>query len=280
MARKRKRGHHAKSKTGNEIPIDDPGAPEEGSEAGLDDDLVHARTTAGIRAARAEANRHFAQAKRLIGRNRVDAEAEARNAIAAAARGFWRAEGTALEEPLHELMHRIGRWTRQRFGCSLDFDGERYQQRCPVDIAHKRMGFSIGFTAKRVCSICGGDLSECPHIRGRAYWVRGGPGKSGRCPVCIEEECSHDPRTLYRVSVVSIITEMRAREISVVDRPAFPEARLMAVPVSTSDLAAHLGKDFRPGVEVSCDLCLGDCWGFQDLSSSDEFPQSSAERSG
>jgi hypothetical protein len=220
---------------------------------------------AAIREARAAANAHFAEAKQLLGTDRAEAESEARAAIAAAARGFWRAEETPLEEAMHQLMHRIGRWTRERFGCFLHFDGNRYEQRCPLAIAHTRMGFSIGFTAKRICSICGEDLSECPHIRGRAYWVRGGKGPTGHCPVCMQEDCEHDPETLYRVSVISIIKEMRGREVSIVRRPAFAEARMLAQPVSTADLAAHLGRDFRPGVEVSCDLCLGDCWGIEEI---------------
>lgn len=264
MAR-RSKGRKGPAPGRNEIAASAPGAPEEGAEAGSDEDLVHEREMAGIREARGVANSHFAEAKRLLGSDRAGAESEARAAIDAAVRGFWRAEDTPLEEPLHRLMHRIGRWTREHFGCFLHFDGEKYEQRCPLAIAHKRFGFSIGFTAQRICSICGEDLSECPHIRGRAYWVRGGRGPSGHCPVCMEEDCEHSPETLHRVSVVAIIKEMRGRELSVVRRPAFPEARMRTEPISTADLAEHLGEDFRPGIEVSCDLCLGDCWGFTEI---------------
>jgi hypothetical protein len=66
-------------------------------------------------------------------------------------------------------MHMIGRWTHDTFGCHYDFDGEEYRERCPIAIAHKRLGLSIGFVAARECSICGADLSACPHMRGRTY---------------------------------------------------------------------------------------------------------------
>ena len=265
MARRSRGGRAAQSTRRKEFAIGAPDAPEEGAEAGSDEDLVREREMAAIREARAAANKHFAEAKRLLATDRAEAESQARAAIDAATRGFWRAEETSLEEPMHLLMHRVGRWTRQRFGCFLHFDGKGYEQRCPLAIAQKRMGFSIGFTAQRICSICGGDLSECPHIRGRAYWVRGGRGPTGRCPVCMQEDCEHDAETLYRASVTSIIHEMRGRELSIVRRPAFPEARMLAQPVSTADLASHLGKNFRPGMEVSCDLCLGECRGIEEI---------------
>jgi hypothetical protein len=173
-------------------------------------------------------------------------------------------------------MHTIGRWTRQHFGCSVHFDGKEYKLRCPIAIAHKRLGFSIAFTAKRICSVCGQDLSECPPMPDRTYWVRGGPGTSGRCPVCIAEECRHRHDRLYRASVVSIVNEVRRiRDVSMVRQPAVPEARLTEVPISTEGLVEHLGSAFTPGMPVSCDRCLGECPGFDEFS-----PRSASERAG
>ena len=81
----------------------------------------------------------------------------------------------------------------------------------------------------------------------------------------MEEDCQHDFETLHRVSVVAIIKEIHGREVSIVRRPAFPEARMLTEPISTAELAEHLGENFWPGVEVSCDLCLGECWGFTEI---------------
>jgi hypothetical protein len=162
-------------------------------------------------------------------------------------------------------MHSIGRWTRKKFGCQLAFNGSSYEHRCPIRIAHKRIGQSIGFTAQRICSICGGDLSECEHRKGRSYWVRSGVGPSGHCPVCLADSCGHNSDRLYRVSVVSIIKEAELREVSFVSRPAQPEARLLALPIDTAELAEYLGPGFEVGMPVNCDACLGPCTGFDEL---------------
>ena len=62
-----------------------------------------------------------------------------------------------------------------------------------------------------------------------------------------------------------MITDIQAREVSIVRRPAQPEARLLGIPVSSNDLAQTLGAGFRPGIEVSCDKCLEDCPGFEEI---------------
>jgi hypothetical protein len=124
---------------------------------------------------------------------------------------------------------------------------------------------SIGFTANRVCSLCGNDLSECPHMPGRAYWARGGAGATGKCRVCREASCRHRPDRLYRAQVVSIVESGELREISFVPRPANPEARLTRIPVSTTDLAEAIGSSFIRGITVSCNKCLGPCPGFSDF---------------
>jgi hypothetical protein len=261
------------------IPVGSAEAPAEGSDAGDNSDLREAYVLSRINGHRSAAKRHFARAKRLVGHSRVRAETEARTALDRSARAFWWAEETPLEEEQHLLMHQIGRWTRSNFGCWLDFEGGTYKHRCPVAIAHKRIGNSMGFTADRICSLCGGDLSECPHHRGRTYWVRSGPWEGGACRVCLEDECRHRPNRLYRASVVSIIKNIDVlREVSLVRRPAQPEARLTELPVSTADLRRALGPRFKAGMPVSCDRCLGECQGIEDpFLGPEELPRSRAE---
>jgi hypothetical protein len=243
-----------------------PGAPTEGSDAGSDADLRAHYRDKRIRQLRARAKRHWQNACRLSGQGAAVAEPEARTGIDAAVRAFWWAEDTDAEDSLHQLMHDVGRWTRRTFGCHLAYNGTRYTHRCPIAIAHKRLGMSMAFVARRICSVCGQDLSECPHIRGRAYWVRGGPHNGVECPVCMRWECEHRSDRLYRASVISIVKHVdRIREISLVGRPAQPEARLTELPIDTDDLRSHLGPAFHLGMEVSCDLCLGQCWGFDDF---------------
>ena len=265
MARSRKKVSKVGRPEKQGIPIDADGAPIEGTEAGDAGDVGRERMLANVRTARASAKRHFRSAQRLMGQAPAAAEREARLAIEAIVTAFWWAEDSDQEEAQHMLMHKIGRWTRKRFGCSVTFEDGRYLRRCPIDIAHKRFGFSVGYTAILLCSICGEDVSECPHLRSKAYWVRGGVGPSGYCPVCMGQACGHDHDRLYRVTV-DWVPNMQAREVSLVSRPAGVTTRLTELPLSSDDLREKLGPAFEVGMPVSCDLCLGRCWGFTELS--------------
>ncbi len=253
------------------IPLDAPNAPEEGSDAGSDRDLRNDYRMSMIRGYRGQARRHLSKAKRLAGHSPRHAEDEARTAVDRAARAFWWAEDSDLEEAQHELMHQIGRWTRRTFGCRLHFDGRQYSHRCPIRIAHKRIGNSPGFVAQRICTLCGDDLSECPHRRGRSYWIRGGAWENGPCRVCQNDRCRHSPTKLYRVSVGAVIRHVEElREISLVRRPVQPEARLTALPVRTTHLRQVLGTAFRVGMPVSCDACIGQCAGIEEVELDDD----------
>jgi hypothetical protein len=158
-------------------------------------------------------------------------------------------------------MDDAGYWVRTTFGCELGRVGGEYRQRCPVALAHNRIGLSVGGTAVRVCSICGGDLSECFHLPGTSYLVPGGSADLGWCRVCLKDTCDHSPAREYRVSVVGMITEMHVDEVSLVPKPANPECRIMEMSVPASDLIETLGDAFVPGSTVSCDRCLHQCDG-------------------
>ena len=158
-------------------------------------------------------------------------------------------------------MDQAGAWVRETFGCQLTRSGTRYSQTCPVALAHNRIGMSIGGTAKRLCSLCGDDLSECEHIPGTSYLVPGGVSSLGWCRVCLQEACEHTPDQNHRVSVVGIIKEMDLVEVSFVPKPAQPEARIMEMTIPVPELIEALGDTFVPGDEVSCDRCLRECGG-------------------
>ncbi|MER6925456.1 hypothetical protein [Streptomyces spiralis] len=246
------------------------GAPAEGSDAGPAKDLIDAYMTSRVLSYRRQAKRSFEDAQRLAGKDAGAAEEKAREALDASAKAFWWAEDSPLEERQHQLMHKIGKWKRKQLGCSIFFDGKGYAHRCPVVIAHKKMGFSVGFTATRICSICRKDLAsdECPHFRDRSYWIRGGADAYGPCRVCEQDPCKHRADTLYRARVVAIVSahsNMSLHEVSIVRKPAQPEARLAEVPIDIDELASHLGPNFLPGVRLNCDQCLGKCPGFTEF---------------
>jgi hypothetical protein len=195
---------------------------------------------------------HRDTAMSMLASDRAAAEKEARAALDQIVRAFWWSEGLSEEETVHEELHALGRWVRQAFGCRILPTEGTYQQRCPVAIAHKRFGFSVGFVARRICSICGEDLSECPHMPGTAYLVPGGVGPVGHCAVCHDSDCNeHDPEKTYRVPVIAIVKEAVLEEVSIVERPAQPEARLTAIPLSTAELKEHLGPEFEGVFEVN-----------------------------
>lgn len=233
--------------------------------SGPDDDLrgAYRRQQVVTRRTRAQALLDDArtQVEAVDGEDHEMAERQAREALGQLARSLDWAEDTDAEAEAHRLMDAAGAWVRQTFGCRLARSGTTYQQTCPVALAHNRIGFSIGGVATRTCSLCGGDFSECEHMPGTAYMVPGGAADLGWCRVCLKETCDHLESAQYRVSVVAIIREMNVDEVSLVGKPAHPEARLMAISVPVSDLKAALGVEFAPGMEVACDRCLQPCEG-------------------
>jgi hypothetical protein len=66
---------------------------------------------------------------------------------------------------------------------------------------------------------------------------------------------------MYRTGVVAIIREMDLVEVSIVSKPAQPDARIQRQSVDTADLRAALGEQWKPGMAVNCDFCLRPCRG-------------------
>jgi hypothetical protein len=228
---------------------------------GHDTDIRDAYVLSQIKTRRGRARDLLERARDLASGDRVHSEVVARQALSFFAGALDWAEDTAEEEAAHREMDEAGKWTRRTFGCHLERRGFEYFQSCQVALAHNRIGMSIGGTATRTCSLCGDDLSECDHMPGTAYLVPGGPSELGWCRVCLKESCDHKQNETYRVSVVARITEMHIDEVSVVGKPAHPEARFTSVSLSVHDLAGVLGEAFAPGVDVNCDRCLSRCEG-------------------
>jgi hypothetical protein len=237
------------------------------STAGADDDLRAAYLERQIDAGQKRGDELMAGARAIMRmhpsrQGRARAEQAARQALASYASVLNWAEDTDNEDKAHRQLDEAGHWVRHTFGCHLHRQGETYSQRCPVALGHNRLGMSVGGAARRICSLCGQDLSECEHMRGTAYLVPGGPAELGWCRVCLKEsDCDHSPDEDYRVSVVSRIIEMELVEVSIVGKPAHPDARFTFVGVDIADLRDQLGADFAPGMPVNCDRCLSPCHG-------------------
>lgn len=236
-------------------------------EAGDDSGLRQAYLQSRIDGRRREGEDQLRKARALLAggparQGKQRAERDARAGLFALARSLDWAEDGPDEDASHRRLDEAGRWVRESFGCSLHREGTSYSQDCPVALAHNRIGFSVGGIATRVCALCGQDLSECEHQRGKAYLVPGGTEPLGWCRVCgCECGCDHSPDRTYQAGVVARITRLDLKEVSLVSKPAQPEARLSSVSVSHAELREELGDGFVPGMRVSCGRCLLPCEG-------------------
>ena len=200
----------------------------------------------------------------LSSESAVAAEGRARAALGSFASALNWAEDTPREDEAHSALDAAGRWVRTTFGCRVEQEGTEYFASCPVSLGHARVGLSAGGQARRMCSLCGEDLSECEHLPGVAYRVPGGAKDLGWCRVCRSKgSCAHSPDESYRAFIVAVITEMQLDEVSIVPKPAHPDARIQRISISVQELQSALGPEWTPGMVVSCDMCLSDCGGLR-----------------
>lgn len=198
----------------------------------------------------------------------TEAEALARRALPAFRSALDWAEDSNLEDVAHKALDDAGRWVCETFSCGVEYTDGTYYQTCPVALAHNRIGFSVGGVATRQCSLCDLDISECEHEPTTEYLIAGTMNPDGYCRICVKQECTeHRPHLQYKTKPVSIITEMMLDEISIVARPAQPDARVLREELSTRRLQETLGDKFVPGMPVSCERCLDDCGGLIPLGS-------------
>lgn len=163
-------------------------------------------------------------------------------------------EDTADFETAHQRLDQAGELQRRHFRdrCRLTFKDGGYFQECSVSLAHSRVGLSIGgIIRESECSICHQDPDDCEHIPGRAY---GG------------EECSR------------VIKQFDLQEVSLVDRPNVPDARIEGMSVDIADIRAELGDRFQVGMDVLCDRCLTPCDGVSRTFESQRSPSINSEQ--
>ncbi len=231
--------------------------PAEGDDAGPADEYWIDRKVASIRATHARAGALFQAARETLPHEPDRAKALANQALTEAAHAYWFAEGTPEAQAEHEYLHEIGRWTCDAFDCEFGWDGTNYRTYCPVKIADKRFGMSVHFIARRNCSVCDQDVSDCSHRDDRLYWVKGEKAASGMCRVCqSEDKCGHEPNTLYRAPRVRIVVDARLIEGSIVDVPADPLCRPQFLTVDTDELSRAVRRAF-PDVPAFCTHCRG-----------------------
>lgn len=206
----------------------------------------------------AEGSRLYGRGARIVGSEGPTPEAESalRSALHTLRSAMNWLEDTADFEIAHARLDAAGRLARENFkkGCRLTLRDGQYWQECPAALAHNRVGLSPGYVIRKAeCCICHSDPGNCNHITGREY--------DGE--VCVR-----------------LITEADLLEVSLVGRPAQPDARLTGMSVSLNELQDRLGDRFRPGTPVTCDNCLLTCEGvarpFEGSGHGDYSPPASA----
>lgn len=148
-----------------------------------------------------------------------------------------RLEGTDDFEEAHRALDTVGRAQNQIFpsSCLFSYEDGNYIDKCPVSLAHTRVGVSIGVIIRESeCSVCGRDPEDCAHVSGRTY---GG------------------------IFCSRIVKRFDADHVALVETPDFPDARVTASVVDMARFQAAFGDDFVPGTQVTCDRCLTDCAG-------------------
>jgi hypothetical protein len=190
-------------------------------------------------------------------------EQRARAALDAAVDAFDHLEDTDLAAEAHALAHTVGELVAGLFGCRAERDGDRWFDVCRLSLMHLRVGGSPGFVARRYCSVCDGDLAECPHQPETAYQKVAAHHSDGSCTVCDDADCAaHVPGTVYLVHAHAVVRHVdRLDEISIVARPRDPLARPTGVEIPAREVAALSGND-APNAILHCERCTSPCTGF------------------
>ncbi len=203
----------------------------------------------------------------MVASRSLAAETTAREALGVLRSAVDWLEDAPEMEAAHQQLHVAGRWVRETFGCELPWSEEHnaYTEVCPVALAHTRVGFSPEFAeVESTCTICGESPFLCSHITGRTYHAPRIPiGKL--CNVCLKDDCAlHETGVVYEVDCVHVVTHVVVEGVSIVDRPANPDARIHMMTLSMKELSASLGVELAPRTPISCDKCLSPCTGLRD----------------
>jgi len=190
-------------------------------------------------------------------------EDTARRALQLAVDAFNFLEDDPLAEFIHIYAHQVAAFVCGMFGCTFTYEDDVYWDSCKLSLMHNRVGSSMGFTASRVCSICHGDIEECPHLLDQKYPVRAEYDEDGRCTACGASECVHEEGATVEVYPKATFgDDMQLHEISYVGRPRDPLARFTQVEVD-KDLVTDLLGHWPDGGTVYCYRCLQRCSGFK-----------------
>ncbi len=196
-----------------------------------------------------------------------DLESSARESLARAIDAFNFLEETDLAEFSHEYAHKVAALVGGIFGCRFEYSEGAYWDTCPISLMHSRVGMSVGFTATRLCSLCGEELDVCDHLLDTPYEVQVHRDIEGTCNACGRRSCSHSDGEVVLAYPQPVLGDAKIHEVTLVPRPRDPLARITKVEIDPQLLARSLGEEPK-GRNLRCFRCLQPCGGFKTPQSS------------
>lgn len=164
-------------------------------------------------------------------------------------------------------LHTLGERIHDRFGYEVEYRDRSYWVNCPVLLSHSRGGFSVGGRGRTICSVCGEEIFNCPHVKGRAYdGITARKINGERCNIRGERLCGHIPGNTYdHVRVFSVVVEMDLNHVSFVENPANPLAVVHNYSLTQTDMLSALPEEERDSFEYGkttvrrhhCKICNG-----------------------
>jgi hypothetical protein len=164
----------------------------------------------------------------------------------------------------HTLVHLTADVVGGVVGCQMSFDKGAWFLECKCDLMHIRLGNSMGFTSRRLCGVCRSDVGDCKHVLGKTYPVLASQSGEGMCTICGAKSCEHEVGTTYSVPVHYVLDDIQLLDLSLVDRPRDPLARITAREMTSEVLIASLGRMPMPDETVLHHECMYQCTGFRE----------------
>ena len=188
----------------------------------------------------------------------VAVERAPRRALAAAVDAFRDLEACDKGAAAHRRLHHLGQMVNGLFLCTLRYDEDArvWFERCPVDLSHTTLGASPGFTADHLCSLCGQDITACPHFMGVDYIVPAATTVDGLCNICGAETCSHRAGEHYPARMRVVVANQSMHEASFVHSPREPRARATEIEIRDQPPKPRTASSRR-----RCVACLLGCPG-------------------
>ncbi len=169
----------------------------------------------------------------------------------------------------HEMAHILGDTLGGLIGCRIEYRDGNWFDRCRLSLMHIPIGASIGFTSRRLCTVCRRDVDECEHQPGEVYPTVVHKTSRGFCMACGSENCGHEIGQTVEAAANFMLSDIVPREASFVSRPRDPLTRITARQIDGESIASRLGRSPSPLERVLDHGCMYQCEGFKKRTSVD-----------